>query len=143
MSLALQVTHAADQPNVLLVMTDDQGYGDFSLHGNPLLETPNLDRFARGGIQFERFFVSPFCAPTRASLLTGRYSHRTGTWSVTHNKEAMRSSEVTIAEALQANGYRTACFGKWHNGGHYPRTPTGQGFEEFLGFNHGHNHQTA
>ncbi len=138
LTLALQVVAAADKPNVLLVMTDDQGYGDFSLHGNPLLETPNLDRFAREGIQFERFFVSPFCAPTRASLLTGRYSLRTGTWSVTHNKEAMRSSEVTLAEALRANGYRTGCFGKWHNGSHYPHTPTGQGFDEFLGFNHGH-----
>ncbi len=138
LTLTFQIVAAADKPNVLLVMTDDQGYGDFSLHGNPLLDTPNLDQFAREGIQFERFFVSPFCAPTRASLLTGRYSHRTGTWSVTHNKEAMRSSEVTLAEALRANGYRTGCFGKWHNGAHFPRTPTGQGFEEFLGFNHGH-----
>ncbi len=132
---------AGDQPNVLLVMTDDQGFGDFSLHGNPILNTPNTDQFARNGIQFERFYVNPFCAPTRASLLTGRYSLRTGVWSVTHNKEAMRSSEVTIAEALRENGYRTACIGKWHNGGHYPRTANGQGFDDFFGFNHGHINQ--
>ena len=141
LTMTFQTVTAANRPNVLLVMTDDQGYGDFSRHGNPVLETPNLDQFARDGVRFERFFVSPFCAPTRASLLTGRYSLRTGVWSVTHNKEAMRSQEVTIAEALRATDYFTGCFGKWHNGGHYPHTPTGQGFDEYLGFNHGHiNH---
>ena len=77
LTVTFQNVSAADRPNVLLVMSDDQGYGDFSLHGNTVLETPNLDEFAREGIQFERFYVSPFCAPTRASLLTGRYSLRT------------------------------------------------------------------
>src|SRR5687768_10882687 len=79
---------AADRPNILLILTDDQGYGDLSLHGNPHVKTPVIDAFAKKGIQFDRFFVSPVCSPTRASLLTGRYSLRTGVWGVTHGKEA-------------------------------------------------------
>jgi arylsulfatase A-like enzyme len=86
----------------------------------------------------ERFFVNAFCAPTRASLLTGRHSLRTGVWGVTHNKEAMRPDEVTLAEALRAAGYATACIGKWHNGEQFPYTPPGQGFDESFGFHNGH-----
>ena len=129
------------RPNIVLVLTDDQGYGDFSLHGNPHVQTPNLDRFARSGLQFDRFFVSPLCALTRASLLTGRWSLRCGVWGVTHSKEMMRADEVTLAEAFRAAGYRTGCFGKWHNGEQYPYTPPGQGFDEFLGFHNGHWNQ--
>jgi arylsulfatase A-like enzyme len=130
--------HARRQPNILLVMTDDQGYGDLSIHGNPHLRTPHIDRLGETGVRFDRFFVSSFCAPTRAALLTGRWPLRTGCHGVTHNREAMRASEVTIAEALATAGYRTACIGKWHNGEQYPLTPPGQGFDEFLGFTGGH-----
>lgn len=126
------------KPNILLIVTDDQGYGDLSLHGNPHLRTPHLDRLAASGVQFERFFVNSFCAPTRAALLTGRWPLRTGCHGVTHNREAMRPSEVTLAEALREAGYRSACIGKWHNGEQYPFTPQGQGFDEFFGFNNGH-----
>lgn len=119
-------------------MTDDQGYGDVTLHGNPYLSTPNMDKLGREGVRFERFYVNSFCAPTRAALLTGRYPLRCGVFGVTHNKETMRSEEVTIAEAMRAAGYRTACFGKWHNGEQYPFTPPGQGFDEFFGFHNGH-----
>jgi arylsulfatase A len=126
------------RPNILLVVSDDQGYGDFSLHGNPVLATPNLDRFGREGIRFDRFFVSPVCSPTRASLLTGRWWLRAGVWGVTQRREDMRPEEVTIAEKLRAGGYRTGIFGKWHNGEQFPLTPTGQGFDEFLGFTAGH-----
>lgn len=125
-------------PNVLLIMTDDQGWGDFGVNGNDSIHTPNLDRLAQNSISFDRFFVSPVCAPTRASLLTGRYHLRTGTSWVTHRKEVMRAEEVTIAEALKAEGYRTGIFGKWHNGAQYPNDPLGQGFDEFLGFTAGH-----
>ncbi|MCB1078791.1 MAG: sulfatase-like hydrolase/transferase [Verrucomicrobiae bacterium] len=128
----------AAQPNVLLIITDDQGYGDFSLHGNPHLQTPNIDRLGEASVRFDRFYVNSFCAPTRAALMTGRWPLRTGCHGVTHNREAIRPSEVTIAEALKAGGYRTACFGKWHNGEQYPFTPPGQGFDEFFGFNNGH-----
>jgi arylsulfatase A len=126
------------RPNIILIMTDDQGWGDIRSHGNDKIDTPVLDRLAAGGARFERFFVSPVCAPTRASLLTGRYHLRTGTHGVTRGRENMRYEEVTIAEALKQAGYATACFGKWHNGAHYPYNPNGQGFDEFLGFCCGH-----
>ena len=129
---------AADRPNVLLILTDDQGWGDIGSHGNPKIDTPNLDRLAAEGARFERFFVSPVCAPTRACLLTGRYSLRTGTHGVTRGYETMRSSEITIAELLRDAGYATAAFGKWHNGAHWPEDPHGQGFDAFGGFCAGH-----
>jgi arylsulfatase A-like enzyme len=106
----------AERPNVLLILTDDQGYGDLSLYGNPYLKTPNLDRLGTEGVRFDRFYVNSVCAPSRASILTGRYAVRTGVYSVTQNGETIKPSEVTIAKALQNAGYRTACFGKWHNG---------------------------
>lgn len=126
------------RPNVLLILTDDQGYGDLGHHGNPDISTPNLDRFARESVQFDRFYVSSVCAPTRASLMTGRWWLRTGVCGVTQGWEEMRASEVTLAETLRGAGYRTGIFGKWHNGEQYPLSPTGQGFEEFLGFTAGH-----
>jgi len=121
-------------PNVLLVITDDQGWGDVRSHGNDTIDTPVQDRLASQGARFDRFYVSPVCAPTRASLLTGRYHLRTGTVWVTHNLESMRAEEVTLAEGLKQAGYVTGCFGKWHNGAHYPQDPKGQGFDEFFGF---------
>ncbi|WP_152051702.1 arylsulfatase [Tautonia marina] len=126
------------RPNVLMILTDDQGWGDVRCHGNPAIDTPTLDALAGQGVRFDRFFVSPVCAPTRASLLTGRDHLRTGTVWVTHRLESMRSEEITLAEALRAAGYATGCFGKWHNGAHYPMHPNGQGFDEFLGFCGGH-----
>ncbi|MEM7656953.1 MAG: arylsulfatase [Bacteroidota bacterium] len=125
-------------PNVLLILTDDQGYGDIGTHGNDSIRTPEMDRMAQEGIRLDNFFVSPVCAPTRASLLTGRYHFRTGTNWVTRNAEAMRGEETTLAELFQANGYATGAFGKWHNGAHGPNHPLGQGFAEFVGFCAGH-----
>jgi arylsulfatase A len=134
------IAHASfsASPNVLLIITDDQGYGDFSIHGNPHVQTPNIDRLGSEGVRFDRFYVNSFCAPTRAALLTGRWPLRTGCHGVTHNREAMRPSEVTMAEALKGAGYRTACIGKWHNGEQFPFTPAGQGFDDVFGFNNGH-----
>lgn len=128
----------AAPPNVLLIITDDQGYGDFSIHGNPHLQTPHIDRLGGAGVRFDRFYVNSFCAPTRAGVLTGRWPLRTGCHGVTHNREAMRPSEVTLAEAFHTAGYRSACIGKWHNGEQFPFTPAGQGFDEVFGFNAGH-----
>jgi arylsulfatase A-like enzyme len=129
---------AGKQPNVLIILTDDQGYGDLSLHGNPHIKTPHMDTLGKSGVRFERFYVSSVCAPTRAALLTGRWPLRTGCHGVTHLREAMRAEEITLAEVFRSAGYRTGCFGKWHNGAHYPFTPQGQGFETFLGFTAGH-----
>ncbi|MEJ7739848.1 MAG: sulfatase-like hydrolase/transferase [Chitinophagaceae bacterium] len=122
----------------MVILSDDQGWGDFSGNGNPYLQTPVLDKLSHEGARFDRFFVSPLCAPTRASLLTGRYHLRTGVASVTGGLETMRTEEVTIAEAFKAAGYITGIFGKWHNGAHYPEHPLAQGFDDFLGFCGGH-----
>lgn len=129
---------AAQRPNILLIMTDDQGYGDLGFHGNDKIDTPVLDRLAAESVRFERFFVCPYCTPTRAALMTGRYPLRTGAAAVTRGLETVRSEEVTIAEVLRDAGYATGCFGKWHIGEHYPSHPNGQGFDEFFGFPQGH-----
>lgn len=125
-------------PNVVLMISDDQGWGDVHSHGHPLIDTPVLDRLAEKGARFNQFYVSPVCAPTRACLLTGRYFLRTGVHGVTRGHETMRAEEWTLGEIFKAHGYATGCFGKWHNGAHYPHDPNGQGFEEFLGFCAGH-----
>ncbi|MBN2293186.1 MAG: arylsulfatase [Pirellulales bacterium] len=133
-----EITQKRDAPNILMILTDDQGYGDIRSHGNDQIDTPVLDRLAADGARFDRFYVSPVCAPTRAALLTGRYHPRCGVHGVTRGYENMRAEEVTLAEVLKRSGYATGAFGKWHNGRHWPLDPQGQGFDEFLGFCGGH-----
>ncbi|MFT4541228.1 MAG: arylsulfatase A-like enzyme [Planctomycetota bacterium] len=123
---------AADQPDVILIMTDDQGYGDFGIHGNPIIGTPHLDAMARRSVRVDPFYVSPVCAPTRASLMTGRYHYRTRVVDTWVGRAMMEPEEVTIAEALGDAGYATAIFGKWHLGDCYPMRPMDQGFQESL-----------
>ena len=123
---------AADRPNVLLIMTDDQGYGDLGCHGNDVIRTPNLDRLARESVELVQFYTSPNCSPTRSSLMTGRYHYRTGVTEVARGRHLMHADEVTLAEALHTAGYRTGIFGKWHLGDNYPMRPTDQGFDEAL-----------
>jgi len=124
--------------NVILILTDDQGYGDLGIHGNESIDTPTLDRLGMESARFDRFYVSPLCAPTRASILTGRYHLRTGTVSVSNGLETMDAEEYTLAELFKDNDYQTGIFGKWHNGQHYPNHPLEQGFDEFTGFLAGH-----
>lgn len=131
-------TEKPSKPNILLILTDDQGYGDLGIHGNVGVKTPNLDQLAKESARFDRFYVSPLCAPTRASLLTGRYHLRTGVVSVSNGLETMNSEEYTLAEMLLDQGYSTGIFGKWHNGQHHPNHPLSQGFEVFTGFAAGH-----
>ncbi|WP_194974270.1 arylsulfatase [Aquiflexum lacus] len=126
------------RPNILLILTDDQGWGDLSFHGNEILETSHIDALASQSIAFDRFYVSPVCAPTRASVLTGKYHIATGTTWVTHRMEVMREEEATIAEILKPHGYVSGLFGKWHQGKQFPHDPIGQGFDEFFGFAEGH-----
>jgi arylsulfatase/arylsulfatase A len=125
-------TVAADRPNVLIVLTDDQGYGDLGYHKNPILKTPNIDAFAKAGLRMTQFYVSPVCSPTRSSLMTGRYNYRTGVVDTFLGRAMMHTDEVTMAEVLRDNGYRTGLFGKWHLGDCYPMRPQDQGFEEVL-----------
>lgn len=133
-----QANHDDRHPNVVLIMTDDQGYGDLHCHGNELIDSPNLDRLATQSAEFDRFYVSPICAPTRAALMTGRYFLRTGVVEVVPDYLAtMQLDEVTMAEAFKQAGYATGIFGKWHLGKWYPYHPNVQGFDEFLGFRSG------
>ena len=119
-------------PNVILIITDDQGYGDLGISGNSLIKTPVIDRFAKQSLRFNDFHVSPVCAPTRSSLMTGRYSLRTGIRDTYNGGATMASSEITIAEILKQAGYRTGLFGKWHLGDNFPSRPMDQGFDESL-----------
>ena len=118
-----------ERPNVILIVSDDQGYGDFSCYNNPILETPNMDKIYEESTRFNNFFVSPVSAPTRAALMTGRYNQRTGVWDTWKGRVNMHKNEYTIAEALNAGGYATGLFGKWHLGYNYPVRPMDQGFD--------------
>ncbi len=122
----------AERPNVILIMTDDQGYGDFGVTGNPVIKTPNLDRLAAESAQMTQFYVSPVCSPTRACLMTGRYNYRTGVVDTWIGRSMMNPEEVTLAEAMSSAGYATGIFGKWHLGDNYPMRPQDQGFDEVL-----------
>ncbi len=120
------------RPNILLIMSDDMGYGDLGYHGNPRIRTPFLDRFARESVRLKTFCVSPVCSPTRASLLTGRYNYRTGVVDTYSGRSLMRSDETTLAEVLASAGYRTGIFGKWHLGDNAPMRAIDQGFQRAL-----------
>jgi arylsulfatase A-like enzyme/lysophospholipase L1-like esterase len=121
------------KPNVILIMTDDQGYGDLACHGNPDVKTPELDRLKNESVSLSNFHVDSYCTPTRSALMTGRYSHRVGGWGTVAGRNMLRDSEVTMAEVFRHNDYRTGLFGKWHLGTHYPYRPIDRGFEEWLG----------
>jgi arylsulfatase A-like enzyme len=121
------------RPNVILILSDDQGYGDFGCYGNQQIHTPALDRFYREGVRFSNFYVQPVCSPTRACLMTGRYLYRSGLIDTWVGVSMMRPNEVTVAQALSKHaGYRTGIFGKWHLGDHYPLRPIDNGFDEAI-----------
>ena len=121
-----------ERPNIILVITDDQGYGDLGIHGNPFIRTPVLDSLALKSTRIDPFYVCPVCAPTRASLMTGRYHLRTGVYDTYNGGAMMAAEEQTVAEVLSANGYHTAMVGKWHLGDSYPLRPMDQGFQYYL-----------
>ncbi len=123
---------AAGRPNVVLIMTDDQGYGDFGATGNPIIETPHLDIMASRSASMSTFYVCPVCTPTRASLMTGRYNYRTRAIDTYVGRAMMEPEEITLAEVLSSAGYATGIFGKWHLGDCYPLRSIDQGFEQSL-----------
>jgi len=122
--------NGAERPNVLIVMTDDQGLGDFSSTGNPVLKTPNLGKFAKESIRLTDFHVCPMCTPTRGQLMTGVDALRNGATSVTAGRSMLRPSVPTMPEMFAKAGYKTGIFGKWHLGDHYPHRPIDRGFQE-------------
>ncbi len=121
------------KPNVILILTDDQGYGDLSVHGNPYLKTPNMDKIHANAVRFTNFHVDPTCAPTRAALLTGKYAHHVGVWHTVSGGNHLRAEETTMADHFKQAGYNTGLFGKWHLGSNYPYRPIDRGFDEWLG----------
>lgn len=131
-------TSDGNPPNVIVFISDDQGWGDFGFQGNSNFVTPNIDRLAKEGTVCTRFYVCPVCAPTRAEFLTGRYHPRGGALGVTQGEERLDLDEVTLADRLSRRGYATGAFGKWHNGSQYPYHPNARGFDEFYGFCSGH-----
>ncbi|MHC4908610.1 MAG: arylsulfatase [Planctomycetota bacterium] len=125
-----------DRPNVIVLVTDDQGYGDIRAHGNEMIATPHLDQLHGESVRFTDFHVDPTCSPTRSALMTGRYSTRTGVWHTIMGRSLMAPEEVTLAEVLRDAGYRTGMFGKWHLGDNWPLRPQDQGFEHVV-WHHG------
>lgn len=122
------LTAEAKQPNVILILTDDQGYGDVGAHGNPKIKTPNLDKLWAQSVRLTDYHVDPTCSPTRSALMSGRYSTRTGVWHTIMGRSMMSPDEVTLAEMFTNAGYRCGMFGKWHLGDNYPLRAQDQGF---------------
>ncbi len=134
----LAALHAADgskpaaRPNIIFILIDDQGYGDFSCHGNPVLKTPNFDRLHDEGVRFTDFHVSPTCSPTRCSLMTGRHEFKSGVTHTIMERERMSLKATTLAEVLRSSGYTTGIFGKWHLGDEPDHWPDKRGFDEMF-----------
>lgn len=127
----------ASRPNVILLVTDDQGYGDIAAHGNDQIHTPGLDQLHSESIRLTDFHVDPTCAPTRSAIITGKYSHHVRVWHTVRGGNHLRASEVTMGDVFKYNGYDTALFGKWHLGANYPYRPIDRGFDEWLGVGDG------
>jgi arylsulfatase len=120
------------RPNIVFILTDDQGYGDLACHGNPILQTPNLDRLHRESRRFTDFHVSPTCSPTRAALFTGRHEFKSGVTHTINERERLSLRATTLAEVLKSTGYATGIFGKWHLGDEPERWPDKRGFDEMF-----------
>ncbi len=128
----------AKRPNIVILLADDQGWGDLAVTGNQAVRTPAIDSLARSGATLDRFYVCAVCAPTRAEFLTGRYHPRGGVRGVSTGQERLNVDEKTLADAFKAAGYATGAFGKWHNGSQWPYHPNARGFDEYYGFTSGH-----
>ncbi len=120
----------ATKPNIVFVITDDQGYGDLGFTGNPVVKTPHLDRLATESSQLKDYHVAPTCSPTRSALLTGHWTNRTGVWHTVNGRSMLRENETTLGELLRSHGYATGMFGKWHLGDNYPYRAEDRGFTE-------------
>lgn len=121
-------------PNIILILADDQGWGDAQFSNNPVLQTTHLNELATQGVQMDQFFVSPMCSPTRASIMSGRYNLSVGTTWVGRRTDFLSLEEATLADLLKSGGYATGCFGKWHLGAYGPYHPNERGFDTFTGF---------
>lgn len=141
-SLLLGCNTHSQPPNVILILVDDQGYGDVGILGNRHIKTPNIDKLGSISTRFSNYHVSPTCSPTRAALLTGNYDNRTGVWHTINGRSLIQEREIIMAQVFKENGYATGIFGKWHLGDNYPFRPQDKGFEEVLTFGGGGIGQT-
>ena len=130
--LGHSLAYGENQPNVVFIITDDQGYGDLSCHGNPVLKTPSLDALHSQSVRLTDYHVSPTCSPTRGALHSGHSANRAGTWSTTMGRSLLREGEMTLGQIFQDNGYKTGMFGKWHLGDNYPFRAEDRGFDEVV-----------
>jgi len=128
----------ASRPNVIIVITDDQGYGDLACHGNPVAQTPNMDRLHAESVRFTDFHAAPMCTPTRGQLLSGLDAARNGAVNVSNGRSLLRAELPTMVDLFRAAGYSTGMFGKWHMGDNYPYRPQDRGFEQSLWFPSSH-----
>ncbi|MCJ8164280.1 arylsulfatase [Pontibacter sp. E15-1] len=147
LSLMALASHASgskpkEKPNVILILVDDQGYGDIAALGNPIIKTPNMDALHAKSARFTDYHVNPTCAPSRAALLTGHNANRAGVWHTVNGRSLLLEREVTMAQIFKENGYATGIFGKWHLGDNYPSRPQDKGFEEVLTHGGGGMEQT-
>ena len=134
---AARAAEPASRPNVIIILTDDQGFGELGATGNPLIRTPHIDRLAAQSVSLTNFHVMPVCSPTRACLMTGRYNYRTGVTDTFRGRSLVHPDETTLAEMFAAGGYHTGIFGKWHLGDNYPMRAMDKGFQESLVLNGG------
>ncbi|MFT5131037.1 MAG: arylsulfatase A-like enzyme, partial [Rhodothermales bacterium] len=118
------------KPNIVMVITDDQGYGDLACNGNPIIKTPHIDKLAGESSGLTNYHVAPTCSPTRAALMSGHWTNRTGVWHTINGRSMLRANEGTLGQFLKAQGYETGMFGKWHMGDNYPYRPEDRGFTE-------------
>lgn len=129
------LSQAAEKPNVVIVITDAEGYGDLSCHGNPILKTPQMDRPFSESVQLTDYHAAPTCSPTQRAFLTGHWISRTGVWHTVMGRLMLRENEVTMGNVFQDAGYATGMFGNWHLGANYPYRAEERGFGEV--FRHG------
>jgi len=127
----VEIKHQA-HPNVIVIVADDQGYGDIGVHGNTIIKTPHLDQFANESLELTNFHVGTTCTPTRAGIMTGRNANRNNAWHTIAGCSILLEDEETIAQVFKQNGYQTAMFGKWHLGDNKPFRPQDRGFDNAL-----------
>jgi len=138
LSFAQKNNQLNNKPNVIIIITDDQGYPELSIHGNPILKTPNLDKFAESSVRFGEFHAAPMCAPSRGQLMTGMDAAKNGLLNVSSGRAFLRPELPTMGDIFKVNGYSTGVFGKWHLGANYPYRPQDRGFEESIWFPSSH-----
>jgi arylsulfatase A-like enzyme len=130
LTLSFGIADCKERPNIVFIITDDQGYGDLGCTGNPVIKTPNMDALAGESTVLQDYHVAPTCSPTRSALVTGHWTNRTGVWHTINGRSMLRANEITIGQLLKDNGYETGMFGKWHMGDNYPYRPEDRGFTE-------------